>query len=59
QGGWIMGNGTDHLLWAPLDELRRVYIPHFPVAIPGSMIHVDLSHFVYGTRWTDCRLPRA
>ncbi|KZT51139.1 WD40 repeat-like protein [Calocera cornea HHB12733] len=56
--GWIQGNGKDHLLWVPPDKLRRLYgANQLRMVIPGPTIHLDLSKFVHGTRWTECRLP--
>ncbi|KZT51143.1 hypothetical protein CALCODRAFT_151335 [Calocera cornea HHB12733] len=56
--GWITGNGKDYLLWVPPDKLRRLYGANgLQMIIPGSTIQVDLSKFVHGTRWTECRLP--
>ncbi|KZT54175.1 WD40 repeat-like protein [Calocera cornea HHB12733] len=58
--GWIMGNGRDHLLWVPVDMLRRMYTEHCPVMIPiEQMVTVDLSRFVHGEHWTECYDPDA
>ncbi|KZT51147.1 WD40 repeat-like protein [Calocera cornea HHB12733] len=56
--GWIMGNDTDYVLWVPPDKLRRLYGVHgLEMVIPGPTIDVDLSDFVHGTRWAECRRP--
>ncbi|KZT54161.1 hypothetical protein CALCODRAFT_457068 [Calocera cornea HHB12733] len=53
--GWVMGNGKDHILWVPPEQLRQLYTGQCEVVIPGPMVYIDLSRFVHGTRWTECR----
>ncbi|KZO90470.1 hypothetical protein CALVIDRAFT_602933 [Calocera viscosa TUFC12733] len=47
--GWIIGNGRDHILWVPPDQLRRLYTGQTQLVIPGPTIHVDLSRFVHAS----------
>jgi len=56
--GWIMGNGQDHILWVPLEQLQFLYTERCKVIIPvEKMVTLDLSRFVHGESWTECCLP--
>ncbi|KZT54162.1 WD40 repeat-like protein [Calocera cornea HHB12733] len=57
--GWIMGDEANPIFWIPPQYIDRLATGRLDVIIPGPAIHVDLSNFVHGERWTECQMPLA
>ncbi|PVF91804.1 WD40 repeat-like protein [Serendipita vermifera] len=55
--GWALGSNSELLFWVP-PELRDGLLKPNTLCIVGNLIstQLDLTSFVHGESWTDCRL---
>ncbi|KAJ7735403.1 WD40 repeat-like protein [Mycena maculata] len=59
EDGWMMA-GESYMLWIPPWLRKDLWLPWNPVNIPvQGTIKLDLTQFVYGTKWQECIQARS
>ena len=51
--GWMVGEDNELLFWVPSEHRQVLCLPHTDM-IWERPTKVDLSHFKFGTKWTEC-----
>jgi hypothetical protein len=54
-GGWIINSYSDLLFWVPPIYQKALRRPCNVAVIGKNSIGLDLSQFVHGTSWSQCR----
>ncbi|TDL24719.1 hypothetical protein BD410DRAFT_718713, partial [Rickenella mellea] len=52
---WIMGSDSSLLFWVPPWSRVGLWWPTNTAVIAEGSTHLDLSHFVHGTSWQQCK----
>ncbi|KAF7348802.1 WD40 repeat-like protein [Mycena venus] len=56
--GWLINSASEHILWVPPWLREGLYMPWNSLVIDSrGTTKLDLSQFVHGTGWMECREP--
>ena len=55
EDGWIVGPASRLLLWLPHESRRQLYMPANTLVLGTHVTELDLSQFVHGPLWQQCK----